>query len=146
MPAGLEALIDKGFIDSGKAFVSLTNARNHLYYVGDAIEAENWGGAKTQLYNAADDFGLVAKYLMQNDVFYEGLTKDWRDALYWINDNWPSDTEVTMDAILNAMFSASFNQLQKFIGIEDAYRVALWNAPFNAEFYASLARGFIKWP
>lgn len=53
---------------------------------------------------------------------------------------------VDMDAILNAMLSASFTQLQKFIGIIDAYRVAIWNAPFNAEWYAALARGFEKWP
>ena len=53
---------------------------------------------------------------------------------------------VDMDAILNAMLVSSFDQLQKFIGIEDAYRVALWNAPFNADFYAALARGFQQWP
>ena len=51
-----------------------------------------------------------------------------------------------MDDIINAMMSASFDQLQHFVGIEDAYRVALWNAPFNADFYAGLARGFQKWP
>lgn len=54
--------------------------------------------------------------------------------------------EITMDAILNAMLSSSFDNLQQFIGIVDAYRVALWNAPFNADFYAALARGFVKWP
>jgi hypothetical protein len=51
-----------------------------------------------------------------------------------------------MDAILSAMVTAKFEQLQEFVGIEDAYRVALWNAPFNVEYYAALARGFIKWP
>lgn len=50
-----------------------------------------------------------------------------------------------MDSILNAMLGATFAQLQQFIGIEDAYRVALWNAPFNADFYAALARGFVSW-
>jgi hypothetical protein len=53
---------------------------------------------------------------------------------------------VDMDAILNAMLSASFGNLQQFIGLVDAYRVALWNAPFNVDFYAALARGFQKWP
>lgn len=51
-------------------------------------------------------------------------------------------SEVTMDDILSAMIAADFNDFQKFIGIVDAYRVALWNEPFNAEFYAALARGF----
>jgi len=52
-------------------------------------------------------------------------------------------SEVTMDNILSAMITADFEDLQKFIGIVDAYRVALWNEPFNAEFYAALARGFM---
>jgi len=50
--------------------------------------------------------------------------------------------EVDMDAILSAMVTADFYDLQMFIGIVDAYRVSLWNEPFNAEFYAALARGF----
>jgi len=50
--------------------------------------------------------------------------------------------EVTMDAVLTAMITADFDELRKFIGLVDAYRVALWNEPFNAEFYAALARGF----
>jgi len=50
--------------------------------------------------------------------------------------------EVTMDTILSAMITADFDELQQFIGIVDAYRVSLWNEPFNAEFYAALARGF----
>lgn len=54
--------------------------------------------------------------------------------------------DVDMDMILTAMLSAKFAQLEKFIGLIDAYRLAIWNAPFNAEFYASLARGFQKWP
>lgn len=52
------------------------------------------------------------------------------------------DGDVTMDAILTAMITADFDQLQKFTGLVDAYRVALWNEPFNADFYAALARGF----
>jgi len=51
----------------------------------------------------------------------------------------------TMDALINLMLTATFDQLQKFIGIEDAYRCALWDAPFNEDYYAALARGFRKW-
>lgn len=50
--------------------------------------------------------------------------------------------EFTMDDILTAMISADAAQLMTFIGVVDAYRVSLWNEPFNAEFYAALARGF----
>lgn len=55
----------------------------------------------------------------------------------------PFNGAVDMDAILSAMITADFDQLQKFTGLADAYRVALWNEPFNAEFYAALARGFM---
>jgi len=49
-----------------------------------------------------------------------------------------------MNALLNIMMTAKFEELQKFIGIEDAYRCALWDEWFNIEFYAALARGFKK--
>ena len=51
---------------------------------------------------------------------------------------------VTMGDILSEMMSASFDELTKFMMITDAYKVAVWDAPFNEEFYAALARGF-KW-
>lgn len=58
----------------------------------------------------------------------------------------PFDGEVTigMDDILSAMITATDEEYQYFIGLVDAYRVALWNKPFNAEFYAALARGFAE--
>ena len=66
-------------------------------------------------------------------------------VLYKMRDEYADGNgEVTMDAILTAMITADFEQLQKFVGIEDAYRVSLWNEPFNSEFYAALARGFMK--
>lgn len=52
------------------------------------------------------------------------------------------DDGMDMDMLLSAMVTADFSQLQYFIGIVDAYRQSLWNKPFNAEFFAALARGF----
>lgn len=54
----------------------------------------------------------------------------------------PPAAEVTMDAILSAMITASLDEYTEFVGLIDAYRVGLWNRPFNAEYYAALARGF----
>lgn len=53
--------------------------------------------------------------------------------------------DVDMDAILNAMLAANFDQVTKCVGIIDAYRVAVWDAPFNQDFYAALARGWRIW-
>jgi len=70
------------------------------------------------------------------------------NTLQWINDNWPEDGDgIDMDAILAAMVAADPDEVTYFIGLEDAYRTALWDKPFNADFYAALARGFMhKWP
>ena len=63
-----------------------------------------------------------------------------------IRANWPSGTAtLTMGNVLTAMLTAKYSELQKFVGIEDAYRSAIWDQPFNSEFYAALARGFMPW-
>ncbi len=66
--------------------------------------------------------------------------------LHFLETHTAENGAVDMDSILTAMITADFDQLQKFVGLVDAYRVAVWNAPFNADFYAALARGFQKWP
>ncbi len=53
--------------------------------------------------------------------------------------------EVDMASILTAMLAATPEEITQFMGITDAYKVAVWDAPFNEEFYAALARGFKKW-
>lgn len=52
---------------------------------------------------------------------------------------------ITMADILAEMLSATFEELTQFMGITQAYKVAVWDAPFNEEFYAALARGFKVW-
>lgn len=146
MPAALQAFITAGYSDGLQASVAMNNARNHITQAGIYIGAQDWANAQSEMSDAANDFGYFNKYMLQDDVFYKSLLRDWKDALEWINDNWSAGGGATMDDILTAMTGASFNQLQKFIGLVDAYRVAVWNAPFNAEFYGALARGFQKWP
>ncbi len=53
--------------------------------------------------------------------------------------------DVTMSSILSAMMGATYEELTQFMGITQAYKVAVWDAPFNEEFYAALARGFKVW-
>jgi len=62
--------------------------------------------------------------------------------LAWLECNAPPGGDVDMDAILSAMITATDDEYKKFIGIVDAYRIGLWNKPFNAEYYAALGRGF----
>ena len=51
--------------------------------------------------------------------------------------------ELTMDDIINTMLTASPEQVNYFVGLVDAYRVSIWDKPFNEEFFAALARGFM---
>ena len=78
-------------------------------------------------------------------IWCTGIASGTKRIPYYLA-NCVGDAAIDMDSIINAMLPASFDQLQKFIGLVDAYRVALWNAPFNADFYAALARGFQQWP
>ena len=143
MPALLTAYIKTWRGVYSYLYSDLHNCANYLRSLGDQIFDENWGGAREACY-------MAENYLRSASTHFWGGTPSLYTAMYtamhWIDVNWSAGGAVNMDDMLNAMLTASFNQLQKFIGIEDAYRVALWNAPFNADFYAALARGFQKWP
>lgn len=49
---------------------------------------------------------------------------------------------VDMASIIQAMLVAEPNEIDYFIGLNDAFKQSIWNKPFNKEFYAALARGF----
>lgn len=87
--------------------------------------------ACAQFHVAVD--GLVGKY----DDFWPDF------AVPWYLENCAGGAD--MADILTAMMSATFEELTEFMGITQAYKVAVWDAPFNQEFYAALARGFKTW-
>lgn len=64
--------------------------------------------------------------------------------LDYLNEN-VGGGEVTMSSILTALMTATHEQIVEFMGITQAYKVAVWDTPFNEEFYAALARGFKTW-
>jgi len=145
MPEPLTQYNTDLWVAFGALQAAMLNWRNRLYYLGDNILAENWAGAKSECYQLGDDFGT---YVTTALCHSSGIKGKVYAPLHWIDDNWPSNGngEVTMDAMLTAMIGAEFDELQKFVGLVDAYRVAIWNAPFNADFYGALARGFATWP
>jgi len=92
--------------------------------------------------------------IQQVQLFLTQLTDrtwpDWQgsglfECLYWLDQEHTEAGayELTMDDILSVMLSATDDEYKKFIGIVDAYRIGLWNKPFNSDFYAALGRGFI---
>jgi len=119
--------------------------RNYFYSLGNQIVAQNWAEAQNVCTLMGDYYG---SYVTAQLCLSTGIKGKTHQSLNWIDDNWTGGgpAEVTMDSMLTAMLGAEFDELQKFVGLVDAFRVAIWNAPFNADFYAALARGFIKWP
>lgn len=120
-------------------------AADSLQSAGDNIAVLNWSGAANSLYAAHNQLEYAAGYMGYNPGSWNGLDDNFDSIFSLIDDNWPSDGAVTMDAIVSAMLGANESQYTYFVGLIDAYRSALWDAPFNAEFYAALARGFKLW-
>ena len=119
------------------------NLANDMTAAAAQCRAESWSGLAVAFDNMCVHTQNIRSYFMGGSPnIYSAMY----NAMHWIDVNWPDGAEVNMDAILNAMLASDFDNLQKFIGIVDAYRVSLWNAPFNADFYAALARGFQIWP
>lgn len=147
MPDALKNFIDWGYTDGGYAASAIISARAHLYQAADAILGENWSDAKDRLYECGDDLGYFIKYLLQDDVFYESMRRDWRDALYWINDNWPAngeEYELTMSKILDAMWDAKPHQCLLFVPMIDAMRGSIWNKTVTSEWMGNALRHFLE--
>lgn len=51
--------------------------------------------------------------------------------------------DVNMDAIIYAMLTAEPDEVMYFVGLVDAFRQSIWNRPYNQEFFAAIARGFM---
>jgi len=62
--------------------------------------------------------------------------------IWWWLTNCSGGDELTMDAMINVMLTATNDEYKAFIGLVDAFRMALWNQPFESEYYAALAKGF----
>jgi len=137
-------LVDAGVTHALSARSDLNWAKTHLKNASTHIANQEWVLARVDFDHCADAIASAGFYGFYTNFATNTLVTQWRDALYWLDDNWPTNG-VTMDAILSAMLTASSEQLTTWMGITDAYKVAVWDAPFNAEYYAALARGFKTW-
>lgn len=141
MPEPLTTYINNWRTTYQHISADIYNFRNYLEDAAVQCEAHNWEGLALSFRNMRVQMEKVQKHFFGGSPNLRTTTYA---AMDWIDDNWPDgDGEVTMDAILSAMITADIGQLEYFVGLVDAYRMALWNQPFNAEFYAALARGFM---
>lgn len=104
----------------------------------------DWNSATTifqlKLYGGRMFASLFNLIQLHTGLLYENYTQSDHYMAVWYAGQ--GGAAVDMNAILNAMLLAKYDELQKFVGIEDAYRSAIWDQPFNAQFYAALANGF----
>jgi len=144
MPIALQTRIDKLDGQMTNYGLDLFMAYQHANALAVQLNAEGNPNSSTQCYALANDL-----YYMYGH--WRNSTDDIQDMLIWclwyINDNGfgGGGGGVTMPDILTAMLGASFEELRQFMGITQAYKVAVWDAPFNEEYYAALARGFKNW-
>jgi len=129
-------------INYNAAYGSGCGVGQKLRAAGVAAGDESWGNLQINLDSAGDKmYDFAAECLTrighQNYNLSQWLVKanDYLDAM-------GEPEPFTMDTLINAMLTATPEQITYFIGLVDAYRLTIWNEPFNAEFYAAIARGF----
>lgn len=120
----------------------------------------NWNGVVSEcydLYQALDNDGLTSSpgACYQFYIDLGAVRNNWGggsstiggrilEMFDHVNENMGGG-EVDMSAILTAMLAATPDEIEQFVGIVDAFKVSIWNRPYNEEFYAALARGFAQW-
>ena len=119
----------------------------------------NWNGVVEEAYdlqNALNSDGNPFSYTAMNALAIDlgAVRNNWGGGsstlggrLLSMFDYLNAGIGVTVDmpSILSAMMAATPEEIVQFMGITQAYKVAVWDAPFNEEFYAALARGFKTW-
>jgi len=110
---------------------------------GEADDCVAMGSALRTASTILQDF---REHFLEHVGGHYNFCRNVRMAIYYTNKYAAMySPEITMDQILTSMTAASFEQLTAFMGITQAYKTAVWDAPFNEEYYAALARGFKTW-
>ena len=129
----------RGRWDTAEAYWKLIDTHTALAYAD--YQVNNDHAAILHLINALYSSSTSIKFVLAKFVPF---SPDYT-LTYILKTYMGGGGGATMDDILNEMLSATFEQLTKFMGITQAYKVAVWDAPFNEEYYAALARGFKTW-
>jgi len=110
------------------------------YYLKYAANQSTWANARSYLTQAGNalesayDHFSIGDSSIQYSLYY---------ALYWINNNW--GVGITMLDLIAQMSIATPDEIMTFICLEDAYRAALWDRPYNPEYFATMVRAFKSW-
>jgi hypothetical protein len=86
-------------------------------------------------------------YALRCITAYDEATSDQSElmeSLYWLNQ---AIVPYTLDMLklIAAMSIAKPTELMTFICLVDAYRAALWDAPYNDTYFATMVKAFKSW-
>ena len=109
----------------------------------DASGRSTWAAARADFDAAAENVSGFG----QNITVYAGGATNYLCPNILLALNAKIDAlatpEITMSDIIYAMLTAKPDEIMYFVGLCDAYRQSIWNDPYNQEFFAALARGFM---
>ena len=127
----------------------MSGAGAHMDSAVNFATAGDLENAIKQTHNAFDHAIDVHSWLFEIPEY--GYPRYYIIDLFEIIDNrfnaleGAEPADLTMAAILQCMLTATAAEIKYFVGILDGYRQAVWNKPFDSEFFAALARGFEQW-
>lgn len=122
---------------------SMNNWRNEFYNLGNQIAANNWGAAQTSCIALGDNYSTLVRADLCDSGGVKGKT---HQSLDWIDDNWPANgepAEVTMSAILDAMWGAEPHQCLLFIPMIDSMRGSIQEKTVTSEWMSNALRHFL---
>lgn len=137
------------FLDAWNNYVDLFDATQNSHYNAVQKAGEVWFDCPeppTQYYVtllAGGVIDLCYAFSRATDITEDTWEEsDFHESIYWA---WAEGAAVNMAAIIQAMLQATPDEIKYFIGLVDAFRMSIWNQPFNYQFYEALARGFMQW-
>lgn len=132
MPSDFRELAYSMFINWTYASNEISSMASKLWSAGYYLETENFASAGSNLKAAANFAYDYCDYIWDG---YYGAAANARDALYWIDDNWPdgvAEYELTYQKICEAWGKDDFEGRSVTIAFIDRMRQLIWNEPFSA--------------
>lgn len=139
------------------AYVALTQAQLEAYEDHNYFD-QYWMASRAH-YSAGEalpaiyDLQVAVGYLMDIVQDYFNVhNSDVQQSLlceciYWASKEptAPTEYQLTMLKLIAAMSVAMPNEIMTFICLTDAYHAALWDRPYNPEYFATMVRAFKSW-
>jgi hypothetical protein len=138
--AAFNTIIQAAHSQFVSAVEDLHFAASYLGIAGTDIGNQDWAAAKSDLTSAKNYLNNAANHFFidTNSGFFK-----LRQVHNYINDAWLDG--FGMLELIASMSKATPDELMTFICLEDAYRAALWDRPYNPEYFATMVRAFKSW-